>query len=165
MYYLGRMKRCPRCGLTKSLDEFHKASLRRDGVQSVCKSCRAEVDHARYEATVGHAVDRHPQQAIERGIGVWLRSLKVGRPCIDCGHVFPPQVMQWDHKPGFEKLGDLADFWVHSRQEILDEIAKCDLVCTNCHTIRTFARNGWGAGWIREDALPYEWRWLAAGAA
>jgi len=73
--------------------------------------------------------------------------------------------MQWDHKPGFEKLGDLADFWGHSRDEILSEIAKCDLVCTNCHTIRTFGRNGWGAGWIREDALAYECRWQTAGAA
>jgi hypothetical protein len=63
--------------------------------------------------------------------------------------------MQWDHKPGFEKLGDLSAFGGHSRQEVLAEIAKCDLVCTNCHIVRTFARNGWGARWIRDDALPY----------
>jgi len=50
----------------------------------------------------------------------------------------------------------------HSRQEILDEIAKCDLVCTNCHIIRTFARNGWGAEGIREDARPYEFDWPMA---
>ncbi len=156
------MKKCPRCGLTKPLSEFHKASLRSDGVQSVCKSCRAEIDHARYEATVGRAVDRHPQRAVERGLGVWLASLKAGRACTDCGRIFPPQVMQWDHKPGFEKLGELSGFWGYSRQEILDEIAKCDLVCTNCHIIRTFARNGWGAEWIREDALPYESDWPMA---
>jgi hypothetical protein len=149
------VKRCPRCGLIKALGEFHKASRRRDGVQSVCKVCRAEIDHARYEAIVGRAVDRHPQHAVERGVGAWLRSLKTGQPCTDCGGVFPPQVMQWDHKPGFEKLGDLADFGGHSRQEILDEIAKCDLVCTNCHIIRTFTRNGWGTRWIREDATVY----------
>jgi hypothetical protein len=134
-------------------------------VQSVCKVCRAEIDHARYEAAVGHAVDRHPQLAVERGLGPWLASLKVGRPCTDCGRVFPHQVMQWDHRPGFEKLGDLSDFWVHSRQEILDEIAKCDLVCTNCHIIRTFVRNGWGAGWIREDATVYAFEWPTAVAA
>jgi hypothetical protein len=73
--------------------------------------------------------------------------------------------MQWDHKPGFDKLGDLADFWGHSRQEILDEIAKCDLVCTNCHIIRTFARNGWGAGWIREDSFAYTFELPMARAA
>ena len=73
--------------------------------------------------------------------------------------------MQWDHKPGFEKLGDLADFWGHSRQEILDEIAKCDLVCTNCHIIRTFTRNDWGARWIREDDTIYPVEWPTAAAA
>ncbi len=53
--------------------------------------------------------------------------------------------MQWDHLPEFEKLGDLSASWTgRSEEEILAEIAKCELVCTNCHTIRTFKRNRWG---------------------
>jgi len=53
--------------------------------------------------------------------------------------------MQWDHLPEFHKLGDISGSWTgRSEQEILAEIAKCELVCTNCHTIRTFKRNGWG---------------------
>ena len=68
--------------------------------------------------------------------------------------------MQWDHKPGFEKLGDIsADFWDKSRQEVLDEIAKCDLVCTNCHTIRTFERSGWALRWLREKLTRYDADW------
>jgi len=51
----------------------------------------------------------------------------------------------WDHLPGFPKLGDISNgLNGHSRDEILDEIAKCELVCTNCHAIRTFQRAGWG---------------------
>ena len=159
------VKRCPRCGETKPLSEFHKASLRRDGVQSVCKSCRADIDHARYELMVGRAVGRHPQRAVERGLGPWLANLKVGRPCTDCGRVFPPQVMQWDHRPGFEKLGELSNFWGRSREEILNELAKCDLVCTNCHGIRTFTRNRWGAAWIREESPIYEFQWAVIGGS
>jgi len=148
------VKRCPRCGATKPLSEFHKAALRRDGVQSICKSCRAEIDHERYEKRVSRSVDRQ-QQRTDYGLGTWLASLKVDRPCTDCGRVFPPPVMQWDHRPGSEKLGDLSNFRGHTREEVLSELAKCDLVCTNCHTIRTFARSGWGAGWIREEASTY----------
>jgi len=59
--------------------------------------------------------------------------------------------MQWDHRPGAEKIGNIsADFWGRTRDEVLDEIAKCELVCTNCHAIRTFDRNGWATRWIQE---------------
>lgn len=65
--------------------------------------------------------------------------------------------MQWDHKPGFEKVGDIsADFWGRSRAEVLAEIAKCDLVCTNCHTIRTFERSGWHLRWLHETPNLYD---------
>lgn len=95
--------------------------------------------------------------------GAWLRSLKAGRPCTDCGRIFDPQVMQWDHLPQFEKLGDVsAAFWGRSEAEILREIAKCELVCTNCHTIRTFTRNGWGTWSLREAEVIYGHTWQTA---
>jgi len=56
--------------------------------------------------------------------------------------------MQWDHLPGVPKLGDISNgLNSRSRDEILDEMAKCELVCTNCHTIRTFQRAGWST-WL-----------------
>jgi hypothetical protein len=65
--------------------------------------------------------------------------------------------MQWDHRPGFEKLGDIsADFWGRSREDVLAEIAKCDLVCANCHTIRTFNRSGWATWWVQEGQALYD---------
>ncbi len=71
--------------------------------------------------------------------------------------MFPVQVMQWDHKPGFEKLGNVsAAFWGKSREEVVAEIAKCDLVCVNCHTIRTFTRSDWGRKWLNEDRVDYD---------
>jgi len=79
--------------------------------------------------------------------------------------VYPHQVMQWDHRPGFEKLGDLsADFWGHTREEILAEIAKCDLVCANCHAIRTFSRSGWALKWLRDEWAVYDALQSAAAA-
>jgi hypothetical protein len=139
------MKRCPRCGETKPLSEFHTNRTRRDGVQTYCKPCRAKIDHERYERLRGTRV---PSRIWERGRNDWLLSLKKGRPCTDCGRTFPPEVMQWDHVPGAPKLGNIStDFRGRSREEILAEIAKCELVCANCHAIRTFERAGWG-GWL-----------------
>jgi len=150
------MKRCPRCKETKLRSEFHQATLRADGLQPYCKPCRAEIDHERYERSQGKAVHRRSLGS-DRGRAAWLLSLKAGRPCTDCGRVYPSQVMQWDHLPGFDKVGDVSEaFWGRSRGEVLAEIAKCELVCTNCHAIRTFDRNGWASSWSpSETSAPY----------
>lgn len=61
-------------------------------------------------------------------------------PCMDCGNTFPSECMDFDHvKPGkIERVSQLA--WNGSMQAVLDEIAKCELVCSNCHRIRTRQR-------------------------
>lgn len=70
-------------------------------------------------------------------------------PCMDCGGMFPPECMDWDHRPGEQKTGSLGGLYIASRAKVMAEIAKCDLVCSNCHRIRTKSR---GTGWSpRED--------------
>jgi len=70
-----------------------------------------------------------------------MNSLKAGKPCTDCDDTFPPFVMQWDHLPGFEKLGDIGTMLGrYPRAVILEELKKCELVCANCHVIRTVRR-------------------------
>lgn len=67
-----------------------------------------------------------------------LRDLK-NRPCADCGNRFPPECMDFDHIRG-EKRADIAQL-AHYRGAVLEaELAKCELVCANCHRIRTVAR-------------------------
>ena len=74
--------------------------------------------------------------------------------------------MQWDHRPGTEKLGEIGgDFRTRTRLEILAEIAKCDLVCANCHAIRTFDRGGWARWWVQDGYLLYDALQLLAKAA
>jgi hypothetical protein len=60
-------------------------------------------------------------------------------PCMDCGLNWPPYVMHFDHL--YDKEFDIADKvgrWSWTR--ILQEISKCDIVCGNCHAIRTYNR-------------------------
>lgn len=70
-----------------------------------------------------------------------LNLLKIGRPCYDCGGMFPTECLEWDHMPGTKKLFCVAAGKGKSLETILDEIAKCQLVCSNCHHIRTVARH------------------------
>lgn len=66
----------------------------------------------------------------------FVGNLKTG-PCADCKNRFPPECMDFDHVRA-PKLGRIS--WFMHRvcmEELLDEIAKCELVCSNCHRIRT----------------------------
>jgi hypothetical protein len=51
-------------------------------------------------------------------------------------------VMDFDHREGELKTDNVANLVAspHSMKKLLEEIAKCDLVCANCHRIRTHAR-------------------------
>ena len=61
------------------------------------------------------------------------------RPCHDCGQTFPPECMDFDHRDGTTKADNVSRL-LHSWPALLAEIAKCDLVCANCHRIRTRRR-------------------------
>ena len=64
-------------------------------------------------------------------------------PCTDCGNSFAKEVMEFDHVRG-EKSFTISDS-IHrvSIQKLLDEVAKCDVVCANCHRMRTFYGLDW----------------------
>jgi hypothetical protein len=57
-------------------------------------------------------------------------------PCADCGVSYPRWVMQFDHVRGV-KLGNVAELATLDMRKVLEEVAKCDMVCANCHAHRT----------------------------
>jgi len=61
-------------------------------------------------------------------------------PCVDCGRRFPPCVMQFDHRDPATKKFVISRSRTRSHAALLAEVAKCDIVCTNCHRDRTFKR-------------------------
>lgn len=87
---------------------------------------------------------RHREHEIERVASrqratlEWLRHLR-RVPCMDCGGTFPPHVMDFDHRDPSTKAFSLAgqNNYLKNRQVIEAEVAKCDIVCGNCHRTRT----------------------------
>lgn len=72
----------------------------------------------------------------------YVRGLKATTPCTDCGQTYPHYVMDFDHVTG-TKTQDVSRLMGRGRPiRILEqEIAKCELVCANCHRKRTFTRD------------------------
>lgn len=62
------------------------------------------------------------------------------RPCMDCGGRFPLEAMDFDHRPGEVKTRMLSRMYAYSESRIREEASKCDVVCANCHRIRTHLR-------------------------
>lgn len=63
------------------------------------------------------------------------------KPCMDCGVYYPHYVMDFDHREPSKKLDSInrmINLHSYSKKKISKEIGKCDLVCSNCHRIRTY---------------------------
>lgn len=71
-----------------------------------------------------------------------VKELKEASPCTDCGISYPYYVMHYDHLGLEEKVLDVSRLInkTASRVQVMNEIAKCELVCANCHAERTHQR-------------------------
>ena len=60
-------------------------------------------------------------------------------PCADCGGKFEPHQMDFDHRDPSTKSFNVMTgrAMLMSTRRLMDEVAKCDIVCANCHRVKT----------------------------
>ncbi len=131
---------CGRCGEVKPLKAFawrRRAKGQRD---NYCRPCRSAYGREHYLANRTRYIreaKRRKQAQLDQRFR-FLRDFFKEHPCSDCGER-DPCVLEFDH------LGDksfMVSQGVRDRnwQSVLDEIAKCEVVCANCHRRRTAFR-------------------------
>jgi len=61
---------------------------------------------------------------------------------MDCGGRFEPHQMDFDHRDPSTKSFGLTKgrVMLMATAKVPAEVAKCDVVCANCHRMRTFVR-------------------------
>ena len=69
-----------------------------------------------------------------------INAYKLERGCADCGYNAHPAALDFDHLPGAKKCFTIGSDAIRNRERIWAEIAKCEVVCANCHRIRTVTR-------------------------
>ena len=128
------MKICTSCQIEKPLTEFYtyRYANRAPYPYARCKDCHKK----RLYADPDKAKRR---RAHRLSVREWVDEVK-NVPCTDCGVQYPPYVMDFDHVlPG--KVRSIAALVARaSRAAVEAEIAKCEVVCANCHRERTHAR-------------------------
>ncbi|MFG2913354.1 hypothetical protein ACGF0D_10745 [Kitasatospora sp. NPDC048298] len=137
------MKTCKHCGKEKELRDFRKDAKAASGRGATCNRCTANREQQRYHQNGGREKRRSRRKELASERRAQIEKLK-DVPCADCGHRFPPVCMDFDHVSG-EKLDSVSEMFHRARswEAIEMEIAKCEVVCSNCHRIRTATRGQW----------------------
>lgn len=136
------MRRCGRCGEEKPREAFASRRKKRGQFDNMCRPCRSAYGKEHYAANRQRYVDQARIQkrrlALERTR--YLLEFFVTHPCMDCGEK-DPVVLEFDHLR--DKLFDICQALPYRNwQSIMDEMAKCEVVCANCHRRRTARRKG-----------------------
>lgn len=133
------VKRCSTCGEIKPLTDFNRLRRASDGRQYSCRECNRAYHYANWDRHMTQIRARNQRLRHEAREFVidYLRS----HPCVDCGET-DMVVLEFDHlRDKRANVSYLLQFAEIRRIE--EEIAKCEVVCANCHRRRTSARGGW----------------------
>jgi len=111
----------------------------------VAKSSKRKLEYQRryyrenYAYSRKYQKARNAEQREERLIACF--EYLVGAQCVDCGYAEDIRALEFDHIPGRGiKRATIAGRLFSSREWLEEELDKCEVVCSNCHAIRTAER-------------------------
>jgi hypothetical protein len=145
------MKTCSKCKQNLPLTEFNKKSNRKDGLQPFCREC----NRARSRQYYAENRDKHLSVVSKRKIeqiakaNAFVADFLSEKNCADCEEK-NILVLEFDHIFG-DKRNNICTMIGngYSVDSIKEEISKCEVVCRNCHSIRTHRRGN-----------TFKWRYL-----
>src|SRR4051812_19676191 len=88
----------------------------------------------------------YPPEKMREYIAAYRRRLldeaieRLGGLCVRCGTA---EALQFDHIDPATKVFVIANGWKKKRDLFWAEVAKCQLLCHRCHSIKTCADHGW----------------------
>jgi len=134
------MRKCGRCKKSKKIDSFYWKNKDKGIKASICKECQKIATAKNYlKHRDVYIAQAHVRNAAHRKVARAMIDEARSIPCTDCKGEFPAVVMQFDHVNGNKEM-NVADTirggWSMSR--IQKEMNKCEVVCANCHAIRTW---------------------------
>lgn len=137
-------KICRKCRQRKKLLLFVRKNANKSGYSERCKQCMRTYAKQHYFDNKAAYRNRNLlyKPGVKMAIAEKLTAIR-SAPCMDCKKTYHPFCMDFDHRVGTSKVASISYLVKHDSWEtIKQELAKCDLVCSNCHRLRTWKR--WG---------------------
>lgn len=146
---------CKKCQTDKCLSEYHfrKDVKSNGGYRYICKACACERAKQSYQDNKEKVKERSRRQGSIRILErrKYTYNYLLEHPCVQCGEK-DPTVLEFDHIDPSTKsytVGHMA--WSNcAMKKLKDEIAKCQVLCANCHRRKTAKELGWYS-FLRED--------------
>lgn len=142
------MKHCKMCARVLPLSEFPVRSNKPYAPCAYCRSCQREYSRQHYRRNKkSHNQRRHVNQTRYKSENRKnILDYLVTHSCVDCGET-DPRVLEFDHVRGVksENISILVNTG-RSWKRILEEIAKCEVRCANCHRRKTARDFKWFKG-------------------
>ena len=130
-------KTCSKCQARKPLTEFNFGKRAANARHSYCRDCGCKFTRSHYRRRKRQDLDRNRRSyAVRRQMVVDAQSCL----CADCGIQYPYYVLEFVHRERVSKKFPLHAVHGATKNVILREIAKCDVVGANCHRERTHRR-------------------------
>lgn len=157
-------KKCTKCDKSKPTTEFYTQKKGRNGLRAQCKECDKKETYTYRENHPGHRKKESLKRKLNHGEEIrakykakyqadgtkerqwakeyklrrnkWYRELKSELGCERCG-LKHPACLHFHHKDPSTKKSCVSNLIASSasKEEILSEIAKCNVLCANCHAI------------------------------
>lgn len=126
------MKTCSKCKVTKPKSEFNKVAANDDGHHAYCRDCSKKVAYDYYRAN--KPIWRRRRIADTRKIKEWFSEYKGNLKCDRCPEDHPGCLVFHHNDPGEKEMtisNAVNGRW--GKKRILAEMAKCTVLCSNCH--------------------------------
>ena len=126
------MKKCTKCLEVKPLDDFYFKSKLKGLRHNTCKACQkgfSQVHYAKNRAN--YYANRDKQRKL---LKAYILDVRKSSKCLRCGES-RWYVLDFHHRDPKEKDDNITNlvYCSGSKKRIDAEIAKCDILCANCH--------------------------------
>ena len=138
------MKVCSSCSESKPRGDFGVCSKNKDGLYGKCKACKRAYDNEYHANRSKGNKKRKNELQRQRHISnrQYMYNFLKSHPCVVCGES-DPVVLEFDHIDQSTKTTAVSLMADYSLDRVKEEIAKCRILCANCHKRHTAIQMGW----------------------
>jgi hypothetical protein len=142
---MATLKTCSKCKQQLELALFNKRQSAKDGLQNWCKQCHRSCQNKYYKND--EAYKARVKLAAKKTLDTKrdkLLTLLSTKKCVICGES-DPIVLEFDHIDPTTKRSEVGTLMRdgYSWEIVEAEIAKCQVLCSNCHKRKTARDNNW----------------------